>query len=410
MAVISDIRYSARSLWASRGRTLLTALGVIIGVMSVVAVGSVGASAQDLVVSQVSTFGANLVAILPGRSADNEPPPMALGIISTSLDYKDYQAVRKLPHVEAGSPFVQTAAAITYSEKSIATAVKGAGAEMLELEDTAVVAGRFFSERDVASYGRVAVLGHTVAERLFPGIDPLGKQIRIKGYGFQVIGVIEERGFAFFQDQDDQVVVPVTAAQKVLLGIDHINFMRFKIDKASNIPDFERQAEWTLRSRHGIRDTDKDDFSVRSANQAIDILGNVTGVINSFLILVTAISLLVGGINIMNIMYVSVRERTREIGLRKALGAKPAAIARQFLTESALISVTGGLFGVALGGLLTVAAYFVINQLGLDWALSFPLSYVLIALGVAAGIGLGFGYAPARQAANLDAIESLRYE
>jgi putative ABC transport system permease protein len=378
--------------------------------MSVVSVGSVGASAQDLVISQVSTFGANLVAVIPGRSEENEPPPMAFGIISTSLSLKDFNAVRKLPHVEAGSPFVQTAAAVTYSEKSVATAIKGTGAEMLELEDTAVAKGRFFTERDVASYSRVAVLGHTVAERLFPGIDPLGKQVRIKGYGFQVIGVMEERGFVFFQDQDDQVLVPVSAAQKVLMGIDHVTFMRFKIDKADNIPDWTRQAEWILRQRHGIHSSDKDDFSIRSANQAIAVLGNVTGVINSFLILVTAISLLVGGINIMNIMYVSVRERTREIGLRKALGAKPAMIARQFLTESALISVAGGALGVLVGGLITIAAWLVINRLGLEWGLSFPISYVMIALGVAAGIGLGFGWAPARQAARLDAIESLRYE
>lgn len=408
--MLKDVAQAFRNLAASKSRTVLTTLGIIIGVMSVVAVSSVGRSAQGLVLGQVTAFGSNLVGILPGSSEEDGPPAAAMGIVTTSFTERDYRAIRETPHVVAGSPYVRTAESIAYEEKAFITGVSGNGEELPELEDAEVAEGRFFDRRDVEATSRYVVLGHKVADKLgFVG-SPIGKQVRIKGLAFQVIGVMKERGSAFFQDQDDTVFVPVTAAQKLLVGIDYVNFARLKVDAAENVAGVVREVGDTLRRRHHIKDAAKDDFSIRSANQAVELLGNVTGAINGFLIVVTAVSLLVGGVNIMNIMYVAVRERTREIGLRKALGAKPRRILVQFLAESAAVSFLGGLVGLLLGTLVALLVSVVAVKSGLDWQFAFSGSASALALAVSIGIGLGFGVGPAVSASKLDAIEALRYE
>jgi putative ABC transport system permease protein len=408
--MLKDVAYSLRNLMAAKSRTVLTTLGIIIGVMSVVAVSSVGRSAQGLVLGQVTAFGSNLVGILPGSSEEDGPPAAAMGVVTTSFTERDYRAIREVAHVVAGSPYVRTAESIAYQEKAFITGISGNGEELPLLEDAKVAEGRFFDRRDVESHSRFVVLGSKIADKLGFAGSPVGKQVRIKGLAFQVIGVMEERGTAFFQDQDDTVFIPVTTAQKLLLGIDYINFARVKVDASENVAGVVRDVGDVLRRRHHIKDPSKDDFSIRSANQAVELLGNVTGAINGFLIIVTAVSLLVGGVNIMNIMYVAVRERTREIGLRKALGARPRRILTQFLIESAVVSFLGGLVGLVLGTLIALLVAVIAEKNGLDWQFAFSGSASALALAVSIGIGLGFGVGPAVSASKLDAIEALRYE
>src|SRR3989338_7896322 len=338
---LADIIYSVRILLSAKVRTLLTTLGIVIGVMSVTAIASVGRSAQDLVLTQVSAVGANRISVFPGASAENEPPPMVMGLQTATLTERDYRAARALPHVVVGSPLVTAVSVVTVGPKSSVLTIFGVGEEWPELQDSKVGSGRFFSRSDSESYGRVAVLGSKVAADFFGDGNPLGATIRIKDSNYQVIGVMAERGSSIGQGGDKKGYLPVTTVQKMILGISHVTAFSVKADAPEHVWRVMEDIRFTLRRRHHITDPTKEDFSPKSADQVIGVLGQVTTVINIFLIFVTAISLVVGGINIMNIMYVAVRERTREIGLRKAVGARPRRILMQFLVESSLIALLG---------------------------------------------------------------------
>jgi putative ABC transport system permease protein len=410
MSLIKDIRYSGSTLMAAKSRTFLTMLGVIIGVMSVVAVSSVGKSAQNLILEQAEAVGTNVIGILPGSSGENEPPPIAMGVVTTSLKESDYRAVRALPHVVLGTPMVMALESVALGQIAEMATIYGVGEEFTDMMDMEMAEGRFFGVSDVASYGRVAVLGSEAADDISPRGSPLGKQVRIKGYNYLVIGILKEKGGGMLGNMDDSIFIPVTAVQKYIAGIDHLTAARVKVDDARNLDWVKEEITKTLRRRHHITDPAKDDFSVRAAQQAITTIAGITDSINYFLLFVTAISLIVGGINIMNIMYVAVRERTREIGLRKSLGARPRRILAQFLTESSMISFSGGLVGLVLGLLIAGGAALAASHYGLDWDFAVSFVSVAVSLVVSIGIGLVFGVAPAAAAAKLDAIEALRYE
>ena len=407
-----DITYSAKSLLGAKARTVLTSMGIIIGVASVLAVASVGESAQNLITGQITSMGTNLVGVLPGGSnEDDGPPASAFGVVTTTLKGADVVEIeRSVSHVTAGTPYVRSTEVVTYRNQTFSTYVNGVSDHLPLVEDMNVASGRFLSQGDVASYARVAVLGYTVADKLFGSSDPIGKFVRIKNNNYEVIGVAEERGTAAFQNQDDLIYLPYTTVQKLVLGIDHISFARFKVDSVENMDRVMDEMTMVLRMRHHIKDPSKDDFTIRNTVQALDIIGSVTDVLKLFILAVTAISLLVGGINIMNVMYVSVRERTREIGLRKALGAKQNRILLQFVTESVLISFLGGLVGMIFGVILTYLAATAVRAYGYDWDFIVPAVAIAQSMGISVTIGLIFGIAPARQAAKLEPINALRYE
>jgi putative ABC transport system permease protein len=281
----------------------------------------------------------------------------------------------------------------------------------MEVEETSIEKGYFFNQKQQSGFARVAVLGYTTAQELFKDANPLSEKIRIKGRTFKVIGVLKERGNTFFGNVDNQVFMPVTTVQKDLLGINYVNLIRAKAVESSEMEIAKTEVEELLRYRHNIKSAKKDDFSVQSMGQMLSVLEEITGAIQAFLILVVAISLLVGGIGIMNIMLTTLSQRIREVGLRKALGAKDRDIFIQFLAESSLLTLIGGLLGVISGvGLGIIIAYLIRLFTDFDWYFLITSGQIVLAIGVALIIGVVFGLYPAQKAAKLNPIKALRYE
>lgn len=383
-------------------------LGIIIGVGAVIAVMAVGASAQEFLLSQVKSMGSNLIGVLPGAADDAGPPASALGIQITTLKYEDALALRDLPHILSVCPYVKGRGTISANKDTKDFDFTGVSPDLLSIEDTSVESGRFIKQDEVDILARSVVLGSKVSKEFFGESAPLGERIKINQTVFTIVGVMKERGTAFMQDQDSQVYIPISTAQKLMLGINHLAFLRAKIDSEDNISMATEQIKETLRFRHHIKDPAKDDFSVRSTAQALDILGSITQAVKLFLAAVASISLLVGGIGIMNIMFVSVNERTKEIGLRKALGARNKDILTQFLTESAILTLIGGLIGIAFGSAISLLVAAGVNYFGYDWKFIITIDSILTSVITAICIGLFFGLWPAYRAAKLNPIEALR--
>lgn len=385
-------------------------LGIIIGVAAVIAIISVGASAQDLLLAQVRAMGSNLVGILPGASEENGPPAALLGVETTTLKYEDALALEKLAHITAVCAYVAGRSPVSFLNKTKDFSYTGVSPSYLEVEDASIETGRFIRQEENESLARVAILGSQVKEELFGQDEPLDKRIKIGQTSFKVIGVMKERGTAAFQNQDEQIFIPVKTAQKLLLGIDHLGFIRLKVDKGENINLVISQVKDILRFRHNIKDPAKDDFSVRSTAQALEILGTITQALKMFLAAVAAISLLVGGIGIMNIMFVAVNERTREIGLRKAIGAKRKDILIQFLIESAAMTLLGGIMGIITGIFIALIISIGVNYFDYDWQFIITPFSIFVSSLMAVSVGLIFGLWPANRASKLNPIEALRYE
>jgi len=410
MRLFNTLKFALRNLALQKSRSFLTMLGIIIGVAAVISIMSVGASAQDLLLAQVRAMGSNLVGILPGASDEAGPPAAVFGIEITTLKYEDGLAIEKLPHVTAVCSYITGRGTISYLNKSKDADYMGVSEGYIIVEETSIALGRFFKQEEVDSLSRVVVLGYEVKKDLFGDDNPIDKRVKINQVSFKVIGVMEERGSVAFQNQDKEVFVPVKTAQKLLLGVNHLAFIRAKIDKEENIDSAISQIENTVRFRHNINDPAKDDFSIRSTDQALDILGTVTQALKMFLAAVAAISLIVGGIGIMNIMFVSVNERTREIGLRKAIGAKRKNILFQFLIESATMTLIGGLIGIITGILIAWVVTLGVNYFGYDWKFMVTPLSVFISTIMAIVVGLVFGLWPANRASKMNPIQALRHE
>jgi len=398
-----------RVLLRNKTRSFLTSLGIIIGIASVIMIVSVGAGAQSLIYNQIKGMGSNLIGVLPGAAEEGGPPASAMGISITTLTYDDALEVkRQLPEVKAVAAYVRGVGSITYQNKSIDSNFIGVSEKYIEVEDTSVENGSFFSREE--THSKVVVLGSEASTELFGDLDPINKRIKINKESFRVIGVMEKRGTAGFENQDRHVFVPLETAQDILLGIHHIGFMRLSLVDGVDSDFAIQEIRRVLRQRHDIQDVGQEDFMVQSVDNALEALGNITDALNYFLASVAAISLIVGSIGIMNIMLVAVTERTREIGLRKAVGAKAKDISRQFLIETLVLSSFGGIIGIVIGIFISWLVSIVARYLGYDWDFVISLFSVILSISFTLLVGLVAGWYPARKAAALNPVEALTYE
>ncbi|MFA6251984.1 MAG: ABC transporter permease [Candidatus Paceibacterota bacterium] len=412
MDFYDSIISSLKMVVKNKMQSFLTMLGIVIGIMAVIIVMSLGASAQEFILGQIKSYGSNMIAILPGSADDSGAPASAFGIISTSLKNKDIDDIINLrnPHVEGISMYVKGNDVLNRNDKSVAVTFYGTSASYPEIENSVLEKGRFFDETEADSSSMVVVLGSKVASELFDDDNPLGQKIKIKKSNFLVVGVFKSKGGNFIQDQDNQIFVPIKTAQNILLGINYLDFARIRVDKTENLDIVTEEVTQVLRDNHNIDNSDEDDFSVRSVAQALEVISGVTDMLKFFLVAVSAISLIVGGFGIMNIMLAIIQERVKEIGLRKALGATSRDIVWQFLVETITITFISGVIGIILGIAISFVAAKIILALGYSW--TFIVSYDGILLGciVSIVIGIIFGILPAFRASKLDPIEALRYE
>lgn len=410
-----SIGISFRALLTNKGRSFLTMLGIIIGVAAVIVIMSVGAGAQSLILSQVKSLGSNLVGVMPGKSEEKGPPASVYGVVITTLTYDDAMALRNkanVPNIVEVVAYTKGVGTLSWSSNTYDTNLSGATVGYLTVEGGEVASGRFFTPDEEKNLARVVVLGHTAQKELFGDQYSIGQRIKVNREMLEVIGVMKERGTVAFQNYDDQVFIPIMTMQKIVSGVNHLGLIRAKVDQEGNIPQAIDDIKATLRERHDIRDTSgtSDDFTVESAAAALDILTTITDALKYFLAAVAALSLLVGGIGIMNIMLVSVTERTREIGLRKAVGARSAKIRGQFLLEAVFLTGVGGTIGIICGALISYLIAAVAHFLGYTWEFIVPIYSILLGLSVSIMVGLFFGIYPASQAAKLNPIEALRRE
>ena len=401
-----SVLIALEGLRTNKLRSALTMLGIIIGVGAVIAMVSVGLGVQQKVQNSIAGLGSNLLIVMPGANSPSGGVRLAAGS-NITLTKQDAQAIaREISGVNYVAPSVSQQFQVIYGNQNWKTNVQGTTQDFLQIRNFTVDTGAFFSTSDENTRARVAVLGQTVATNLFGGASPLGQTLRIGTAPFRVIGVLAAKGQSSMgQDQDDIILVPLTTAQDRLLGQAYLNNISIQVENDKMMDKVQADITSLLRARHRLAANVENDFSVRNLTALMTTMQETTGTITLFLGAVAAISLVVGGIGIMNIMLVSVTERTREIGIRKALGATYRNILLQFIIEAIAIGVTGGLIGITLG----VAAARLISLLA-GWSTVVSGMAILAAFGVSVCIGLFFGIYPARKAALLDPIEALRYE
>ena len=405
---LASLRIALRALMVNKMRSALTMLGIIIGVSAVIAMIAVGSGAKARIAEQIASMGSNLLIVLSGSSTSGGMR-WGSGTVPT-LTVDDAKAiVSEVPAVKHVAPNLSGVAQVVYGNQNWSTNVNGTTPEVLDIREWPVVSGRPFTQQDVEGATKVALLGKTVVENLFGGIDPIGQIIRIKKVPFTVVGVLGSKGQTTFgQDQDDTIFVPLTTAQKRLFGMQFPGMVRVIAVQAKE-PELMREAEdqinALLRQRHRIQSGQDNDFTVRNLTELMATAQQSANVMSLLLGAIASISLVVGGIGIMNIMLVSVTERTREIGIRIAVGAKSKDILLQFLIESLVLSLIGGILGITIG----IGGTYILSSFT-QWPTLLSVNAIFLAFFFAGSVGVFFGFYPARKASLLDPIEALRYE
>lgn len=403
---------SLTGLGTNKSRSFLTILGIVIGITAIIIVMSLGQGAQNLILGQIQSIGSRVIAIVPGRQPTG--PTDFISMFTDSLKGRDLVALQNksnVPHATEIMPVVFGSEPASYQNQVYNPTIFGTTELFTQIYNISPAEGRVFTNDEVKGLADVVVIGSKVRTELF-GTDPaLGEKIRIKNHTFRVIGIIGKVGQLSFLNFDQAVFLPYTTAQQYIFGIKYFNRIAVEADSDATVNETVADITATLRNQHNITDPSKDDFFVETQESAMQMVSTILNVLTLFLAAVAAVSLVVGGIGIMNIMLVSVTERTREIGLRKALGATDRDILSQFLLEAVILTVIGGLIGIALGGLISFAVSFVLSRVyALNWQFTLPLTAVLLGLGVSSCIGLLFGIYPARQASKKSPIEALGYE
>ncbi|MCL4105749.1 UNVERIFIED_CONTAM: hypothetical protein GTU68_028626 [Idotea baltica] len=381
-------------------------LGIIIGVASVIAMLAIGEGSKESIRANISSMGSNMITIRPGT--DDRGPARGSGGNVQTLTLDNYEVLKEEANLLSYiTPVVNGGGQVINGSNNWPSTIYGVNPDYLNIKVVGLQSGIMFTDSEVASASKVVIIGQTVVDNVFPdGQDPVGQMIRFNNIPFTVIGVLEEKGEnTFGQDQDDVVIAPYTTVQKRILAIDYLNQVMASAISEDDAPGAVTQVTEILRAEHRLMDSEDDDFSVRSMEELISTFSSTSEMLTILLVAVASISLLIGGIGIMNIMYVSVKERTKEIGLRMAVGGKGSDILMQFLIEAIMISITGGLIGVLLG----LGATFFIETF-LNWPTSVALYSIVISFAVCAVTGIFFGWYPARKAAALDPITALRYE
>ncbi|NDW18465.1 ABC transporter permease [Dysgonomonas sp. 216] len=406
MNIVNLFKIALRALSGNKFRGFLTMLGIIIGVAAVITMLAIGQGSKKSIQDQISTMGSNMINIRPGTGQFGGVRQSASSMQTLKLE--DYEAIlNQVEYISAATPEVSASGQVIFGANNSPTSAYGVNPSYLEIRKYSIGQGSMFTEADVKTSAKVCVIGQTVVENLFTnGEDPIGQTIRFNKIPMKVIGVLESKGDnTMGMDQDDLILAPYTTIQKRVLAITYIQSIAASAISEDATDDAIASIEELLRERHKIGPNDDDDFNVRSQKELISMMSSTTDMMTVLLACIAGISLLVGGIGIMNIMYVSVTERTREIGLRMSIGAKGIDILMQFLIEAILLSVTGGIIGVILG---ISSAYIVKNVL--LWPIDIQVYTIVLSFVVCTATGIFFGWYPAKKAANLDPIDAIRYE
>jgi putative ABC transport system permease protein len=399
-------RIAIRALIRNKLRAFLTMLGIIIGVASVIAMLAIGEGSKQKMRKQISSMGTNMVMVMPNMQRRGG---VSLGSSSSvALKYSDVVALRnESTSISSVSPEIRASGQVIYSNQNTQTTIYGVSEEYLGIKKLEILSGRFFNANEIKNMSKVCILGQTVVENLFgAGADPVGQSIRIKNLPFQIIGILKDKGESGMgQDQDDLILAPYTTVQRRLAAIDYINGIYASAISEEKSPAAIAEVEEILRRTHKLKESAENDFRVMSQSELLKTITSITDIMTYLLGAIAGISLLVGGIGIMNIMFVSVTERTREIGLRMSIGGRGKDIMKQFLAESIILSILGGMLGVIFGYLLARLAGSLMSSQAIVKTQS-----VVLAFAVCFVIGIFFGWYPARKAANLNPIDALRYE
>jgi putative ABC transport system permease protein len=399
------IRVALDSLSRHRTRALLTILGIVIGVGAVVAMVAVGNGAQVAVEAQIASLGTNVLMVFPGATMMGGVSGGAAS--ATTLTEDDMLAIRQeAPAVAAVSPAMRTSRQVVAGNLNWSTTIQGGNTDLFQIRSYTLGSGELYTEQDVRGATKVCILGQTVVSNLFPDQDPVGQTIRIDKLPFRVIGTLASKGqTAMGQDQDDVIMAPYTTLQRRLMGTDRMGMFMMSAVTEGSITEAQQQVTQILRTRHRLTDAEEDDFTIRTQSDIANTAGSTSRILTMLLASIASVSLLVGGIGIMNIMLVSVTERTREIGIRRAIGARRRDILQQFLIESIILSVFGGIVGIIFG--LTTSS--LISRFA-GWPVTVSPEMVAVAFLFSAAVGMFFGFYPARKASSLNPIDALRYE